>query len=269
MCNYNGRIVSRWEYIRLMGIEKQLQELSLPTGSVSGFDYSDWPIIVPTADKKDFDVVGMEWGFLPDSWYGKPIDTREKANRFRRGYYDAAGKFVPGITTLNATSEELLKTGKIYREAALHRRCLLVSPGFYEWRHIFPLGKKGQPLKTAVKYPYRIHLRDQPLFTMAAVYKPWTDKETGETVNTFAIVTTEANALMEQVHNSKKRMPTILPDKLATDWLTGNLTEAEIQEIARYQYPAEEMTAYTIAKDFREIAEPDAAFEYEGLPMLA
>jgi putative SOS response-associated peptidase YedK len=44
---------------------------------------------------------------------------------------------------------------------------------------------------------------------MAGIWQPWTDKATGEYVETFSIVTTKANKLMEQVHNSKTRMPTI------------------------------------------------------------
>ncbi|HKO76604.1 MAG TPA: hypothetical protein VJU52_05270 [Flavobacterium sp.] len=37
-----------------------------------------------------------------------------------------------------------------------------------------------------------------------------TDKITGEIKDTFAIITTEANALMEEIYNIKKRMAKIL-----------------------------------------------------------
>jgi hypothetical protein len=37
----------------------------------------------------------------------------------------------------------------------------------------------------------------------------WTDRDTGETKDTVAIITTKANKLMEQVHNSKMRMPVV------------------------------------------------------------
>ena len=66
------------------------------------------------------------------------------------------------------------------------------------------------PLKTANKYPYYISLKDRGYFYMAGIWQPWNDKTTGEHVETFAIITSKANKLMEQVHNSKKRMPTIL-----------------------------------------------------------
>ena len=187
----------------------------------------------------------------------------------RFGYKDENGQFHPMILTLNAVSEELLFPRKIFREAAMHRRCLVLSTGFFEWRHVFPLNKKtGMPLKTATKYPYYIKLKHRDYFFMAGIWQPWTDKTTGEHVETFAIVTTQANTLMEQVHNSKKRMPTILNDDLSWEWLFGDLDEKRISEIAQWQFPANEMEACTISKDFREALEPTAPFQYEDLPSL-
>ena len=39
---------------------------------------------------------------------------------------------------------------------------------------------------------------------MAGIWQPWTDRETGEYVETFAIVPIKASKLMEQIHNTKK-----------------------------------------------------------------
>jgi putative SOS response-associated peptidase YedK len=170
---------------------------------------------------------------------------------------------------LNAVSEELLLKGKMYREAAIKRRCLVLSTGFYEWRHVFPLNKRtGQPLKTANKIPYHITVKDREYFYMAGIWQPWTDATTGEYVESFAIVTTTANKLMEQVHNSKKRMPTILNEDLAYEWIFGKLEEKRITEIAKTMFPSEQMEAYTIAKDFRGALEPTKPFVYEDLPAL-
>jgi len=60
---------------------------------------------------------------------------------------------------------------------------------------------------------------------MVGIWQPWTDKAIGEHVESFAIVTTAANRLMEQVHNSKKRMLTILNEDLAYEWIFGKLDE--------------------------------------------
>jgi putative SOS response-associated peptidase YedK len=103
---------------------------------------------------------------------------------------------------------------------------------------------------------------------MAGIWQPWKDLETGEYVESFSVVTTVANKLMEQVHNSKKRMPTILNDDLGYEWIFGNLSEERITEIAKTQYPANEMQACTIAKDFREALEPTKEFAYEDLAAL-
>ena len=103
---------------------------------------------------------------------------------------------------------------------------------------------------------------------MAGIYTPWTDKETGETVETYAVVTTEANKLMRQVHNSKMRMPSILSEDLAWEWLFGNLDDARITEIASTQLVDTEMNAYSIAKEFTTSLNPMEKFEYEDLPAL-
>jgi len=265
MCYYNGQKVMRAEFIRLKQLEKAVAKYDFLGRDLQiGFDYSQNAVLKAVPDKEDFDIVQMEWGFIPPY-----LKTRQDVYNMRNGYKDAAGGFRPPILTLNAVSEELVKPGKIYRDAALKRRCLVLSTGFFEWRHLFPTGKKtGKPLKTAVKYPYHIKVKDQEYFYMAAIWQPWTDKETGEYVESFAIVTTSANPLMEQVHNSKKRMPTILDEELAYEWLFGELDEARISAIAKTQFPANRMEACSIAKDFRDTLEPAKHFAYEDLPAL-
>ena len=265
MCYYNGQKVARAEYIRLKELEKLVANYDFLNRELQiGFDYSLNAVLKAHPNEKDFDLVQMEWGFIPPY-----IKTRDDLNKMRFGYKDANGVFRPPITTLNAVSEELLLPGKIYRDAALKRRCLVLSTGFFEWRHVFPLGKKtGKPLKTAVKYPYYITVKNKPYFFMAAIWQPWTDKASGEYVESFAIITTAANSLMEQVHNSKKRMPTILDEDLAYEWMFAELSEQRIRELAGTQFPAQQMQACTIAKDFREVLEPSKPFEYEDLPAL-
>lgn len=103
---------------------------------------------------------------------------------------------------------------------------------------------------------------------ITGIWQQWTDKSTGETMDTFAIVTTAGNSLMEAVHNKKKRMPTILTEDLAHEWIFGNLDEKRIQEIASFQLPAEEMEAYTIRKDFKAAPDPLESFSYAELPAL-
>jgi putative SOS response-associated peptidase YedK len=158
----------------------------------------------------------------------------------------------------------------MYREGAEHSRCLVLSSGFYEWRHEQQIGKKGQPLKAKFKVPYLITLKGRPeYFFMAGVLREWENTERQQSAETFAIVTTKANTLMEQVHNDKKRMPTILPEALAWEWIQPGITRERIEQLAAYQYPAEEMEAWTIAKDFQTKAgDPAQPFIYNEYPHL-
>ena len=105
---------------------------------------------------------------------------------------------------------------------------------------------------------------------MAGIWQPWTDVSTGEYVESFAVVTTTAigHCLMSQVHNTKKRMPTILNEDFAYEWLFGNLSEERILELAATQYPPDGMQACSIAKNFREALDPAKEFAYEDLPAL-
>src|SRR5665647_2992231 len=245
MCYYNGQKVIREEYIRLKQLEKAIVNYDFLNRDLQvGFDYNMNAVLKPIPEKEDFDIVQMEWGFIP--FY---LKTRDDVFKMRNGYKDSTGKFRPPIITLNAVCEELLLPGKIYREATLKRRCLILSTGFFEWRHIYPLNKRtGEPLKTAIKYPYYISLKDRGYFYMAGIWQPWTDKTSGEHVETFAIVTTKANKLMEQVHNSKKRMPTILNDDLAYEWMFGDLDEKRILAVSYTHLRAHETDSYLVCR---------------------
>lgn len=265
MCYYNGINIPHQTTIKLKDFEKAIHDHDLFNQiCVSGFDYGNYPVLKKIENKIDFEICGMEWGFLPSY-----ITTREKANQFRFGYKKADGKWQPPFTTLNAKGEEILFENKMFRNAALTKRCLVLSSGFYEWRHIHPVSQKsGKPLKSAVKFPYYIQMKDKEYFFIAGIWQAWHDKETGEYTETFAIVTTQANSLMEQIHNSRKRMPVILNDDLAYEWLLGNLTENRINEIANFQIKSYLLEAHPIAKNFRESIDPAREVNYPDLPAL-
>lgn len=245
-------------------LEKELKLYDLVLPITNGFDYGEVPVIKPTDDYCDWDIVKMEWGFIPSY-----LRNREAVERFRKGFKDpATGKFKPPMTTLNAMGEEMLLPGKMFREAALKRRCLFLSTGFFEWRHLPKMGKKGEPLKATEKIPYHIKVKNREVFFVAGIWQQWTDKDTGESVDTCGLITTKANELMQQVHNSKERMPCILNEAMAGQWIGNGLSEDEIKGIAMSQFPASEMEAYTIKKDFREAPDPAERFAYEGVPEL-
>jgi len=253
MCYINGCRVSRAEFIRYKEIQKELRNLQLNVPLQRGFDYGNWPIIIPIENGKDIDIVSAHWEFVPP-WI--------------RNEYELADARKQGIPWLNAKGETLLES-KMFRDAALKRRCLILSSGFYEYRHVPQIGKRGQELKATSKFPYFISIaKEQSYYFMAGIYQRWTNQDRDESALTYAIVTTEANELMQQVHNSKKRMPTILKQELAEEWLSEGLSEKRIKELATTQYDSEEMIAYPVAKDFLSSAEPEKEFEYADLPPL-
>jgi putative SOS response-associated peptidase YedK len=247
MCYYNRLIVPVHQAFSIGEFPVEWPDELITSRPVqSGFEFGDWPIIIWSEEKQSPEMVKGHWEFLA------PWTKSLKAAETSRQQY----------TTLNAVGEKLFES-RLYKEAAQKRRCLVLSSGFYEWRHWKPTGAKKD-----LAIPYLVYLPGQPVFFMAGVWQPWTDQDTGEHLNSFAIVTTASNSLMAQVHNTKKRMPLILTDELAWKWIDPSLPKKEIGEIAAYKYDTKKMEAYTIVKDFRTAPDPSEPMEYEGLPEI-
>jgi len=256
MCYYNGQKVSRAEFIRLLQIEKDIRDYDfLNVGVHNGFNYAPCAILVPTEDGRDFEIQQAEWGYVPGF-----LKTREEANLFRRKY-----------TTLNFKSENLfLKedgTRSMWADAAKARRCLVLSTGIVESRHVPKIGKKGQPLKDTIKYPYQVSVIGKEYFWLPGLYNEWFDTEQGKWFNTVAIGIANANSIMQQIHNSKRRMPTILTDELAWEWLLTKPTEERLSEIAQTQIPSKLLEFCTIDRDYRTTGEAHP-IEYPELAPL-
>jgi putative SOS response-associated peptidase YedK len=113
-------------------------------------------------------------------------------------------------------------------------RCLVPADGFYEWTET-----------STGKQPYRVTLTDEQPFAMAGLWAQWrpataqtgldayTDggETTGdgagavepEVVETFTIVTTDPNAVVNPLHH---RMAVILPEDAYDEWLSAPPAEA-------------------------------------------
>ena len=242
MCYFNSLVAPKGATITLSGTTKQLDPTNRPLQS--GFSYHNWPIVKGSTE--NFTIENAHWELIAP-WVKNTQEAQVGREKFN---------------TLNATAERLFES-KLFKPAALNNRCLVLSSGFYEWRHYKPAGAIKE-----IAYPYFITIKEQSLFYMAGIFQPWTDKETGETMDTFSIVTTKANAFMEQIHNKKKRMPTILNATQAVEWLAPNLSENKIMELATSSIDANQLSAYTIHKNFRTDTNPLQSFEYEELPQL-
>jgi len=154
-----------------------------PYYHVSGFDHPHVPVM--TMDQPD-KVQPYMWGMVP-AWAKDRRDAQDWANKM-----------------LNATCEKADSTFKPYFKS---RRCLVFVSGFFEWQWKDEKGKE--------KVPYFIYMEDRQPFALGGIYNIWEDRESGSLFPTYAVVTTPANKLMEEIHNSKKRMPLIVPQQ---DW---------------------------------------------------
>ena len=109
-----------------------------------------------------------------------------------------------------------------FRDAYRRRRCIVPVDGFFEWKAI-----KGQN----AKQPYAIAMNDGYPFGLGGIWENWKDPASGEWVRTFAIITTDANDLVAEIHD---RMPLILAPADYACWLGD---EADPSDLMR-PFPA-------------------------------
>ena len=113
-----------------------------------------------------------------------------------------------GNRMINARAETVAEKPS-FRNAYRKRRCLVLADGFYEWR------KEGD-----TKTPYFISLADGSPFDFAGLWENWDSKESDESLQTTAIITTAASDFMAQLH---QRMPVVLLPENARRWLGGDM----------------------------------------------
>ncbi|MBL8789256.1 MAG: SOS response-associated peptidase [Rhizobiales bacterium] len=123
----------------------------------------------------------------------------------RWGFVPAWAKDVaPGKPLINARSETVLEK-PTFRNAIRRRRCLIPADGFYEWEGDVPGRKK----------PYFIHRPDDGLMAFAGIWEHWMGAD-GSELESAAIITTEANALVATIHT---RSPVIIHPNDFALWL--------------------------------------------------
>lgn len=189
-----------------------------PFFHVSGFSHPKAPVMTSYEPHK---IRPYVWGFIP--FWAK---NGEQASSLWQ-------------KTLNATCENLFTT-PMFRAAAPRQRCLIFVDGFFEWKWSDEKGK--------IKTPYYIFMEGHHPFALGGIFSNWTDKKTGEIFHTYSVITTPANDLMTQIHNSNKRMPLIMPEEKWDRWLDP---EAEKQEVQQMMTPFPEglLDAWEISRD--------------------
>lgn len=179
------------------------------------YDHPDVPAV--TCDEPHV-VTTRQWGLIP--FWAK---DRHELDKIR-------------VKATLARAETVMSS-RLFRESFERRRCLMLATGFFEWQH------RGRE-----KIPFYIYgVRPHELFTVAAIHDRWTDRETGELLETCAMITVEANRFWGAIHNSQKRMPAIIEADLRSQWLDAGLAADEAHEMLK-PYREDGLRAHTISK---------------------
>lgn len=212
MCGRYGRRADKQRIAEWMQTHNTsvFDDESLYAPSFNVAPQSFQPVVRLSRDTGERELTVMRWGLVP--------------------YWAKDSKV--GFSTINAKAETIT-TSPAFREAMKRRRCLVPAEWFYEWRRV----------DEKTKQPYAIGLRDGALFAFAGLWERWKDKATGQALETYTIVTTDPNALMEPIHN---RMPVILHRQDYDRWLMpGDASELPVDLLR--PFPTEEMKAWTVS----------------------
>ena len=132
---------------------------------------------------------------------------------------------------INARSETVFAK-PAFREAVRRGRCLVPAQAFYEWK------REG-----GAKQPFAIGAAGADVFAMAGIADRWRDPDTGDELDTLAILTCAPNAVMAAIHD---RMPVILPESAWRAWLDPSLTEPGDLASLLAPCPAESLCAWPV-----------------------
>lgn len=159
-------------------------------------------------ERKIYDFI---WGLIPD-------DAKE----------ETAGRENHVVPIEDIAEDEFLT------ECLSQRRCLIPANGYYKWKFS---EKKSTP--------FYIRLLSNELTAIAGIYSVW-KSSSGRDVYSCAMLTTEANVLVQPVDN---RMPVLLnPDDYAK-WLTLNELSAEQIKQFLHGYSAIDMAVNRVSED--------------------
>lgn len=154
----------------------------------------------------------MRWGLVP-GW----ARTVKDADKY---------------SMINAKSEEITQK-RSFKSAFEKRRCIVPVSGFYEWKRT---DKRKQP--------FAIHLKDNSIMSLAGIWEHWADKDSGEAVDSFCVLTTTADSFMQRIHD---RMPVILSDQQLSEWLDPSACDPAKATLLVREHPTLDLCAYEVS----------------------
>ena len=138
---------------------------------------------------------------------------------------------------INARAETI-DTRASFRAAFRSRRCLVPAKAYYEGSS-----------RTGRRQVFRVALKNGDPLGMAGLWESW-KSPVGEAVETYTIITCEANDLVAQVQDkAENRMPVILHKRDYAFWLDPANRDLAALKALLVPYPAEEMVV-TPARGF-------------------
>jgi putative SOS response-associated peptidase YedK len=184
-----------------------------PSYYYHAFGLPEIPAICAPEPKK---IPLLRWGLIP-SW----TRSLEDANIIR-------------YKTFNARAESV-DTKPSFSSSFKSKRCIIPVKGFFEWQHI---GKE--------KIPWYIYRFDNEILSLAGLFDEWVENNTGEKLSTFTIITTDANEMMAEIHNSAKRMPVILDKNSEKLWTDPSTPLDDVHSLLT-PCPPELLNAHTVS----------------------
>ncbi|HNX65332.1 MAG TPA: SOS response-associated peptidase [Bacteroidales bacterium] len=156
----------------------------------------------------------LNWGLIP-SW----AKDEKAANEVRR-------------KTLNARAETLSEKPS-FSKASESQRCLIPVTGFFEWQDV-----------NGKKIPWYIRMAGEEIFSIAGLWDTWVSPG-GITIKTFTLITVDANSLMAEIHNTKKRMPALLTKETEHLWIRPSLSSRDASFLLE-PVPSDALKAHTV-----------------------
>lgn len=135
-----------------------------------------------------------------------------------------------GYKLINARAETVGEK-PAFRTAFAKRRLIVPASFFYEWQ------------KADGRQPWLFAMKDDAPMGLAGLWERFKDKDSGETVFSFSIITVPANDLVARVH---ERMPAILAPADYEAWLGEESETADVHSLL-LPYPPEAMRSRPVS----------------------
>lgn len=164
------------------------------------------------------EIVGLRWGLVPSR-------TEDPAS-------------LPLM--INARAETLDRRAS-FQDLVSDHRCAVLADGFYEWR-----------TEHGLRQPYYVRRGDGDPLALAALWDRRTDED--GTVESCAIVTTDANDLLAPLHD---RMPVILDPDAVAPWLDRSVTDFGRVRASLRPFPSERLEVFPVSTRVNRTSEDD------------